>query len=43
MIKIVEGNLLKAKERYICHQTNCKGMMNSGVALQIKNKYPKAY
>ena len=43
MIRIVEGNLLEAKEEYICHQVNCQGVMGSGVALQIKNKYPKAY
>ena len=43
MIKIVEGNLLEAKEKYICHQVNCQGVMGSGVALQIKNKYPQAY
>ena len=43
MIRIVEGNLLEAKEQYICHQVNCQGVMGSGVALQIKNKYPQAY
>ena len=43
MIKIVEGNLLEAKEEYICHQVNCQGVMGSGVALQIKKKYPQAY
>ena len=43
MIKIVEGNLLEAKEEYICHQVNCQGVMGSGGALQIKKKYPQAY
>ena len=43
MIKIVEGNLLEAKEEYICHQVNCQGAMGSGVALQIKKEYPQAY
>lgn len=43
MIKIVNGDLLKAKETIIAHQVNCKGKMGSGVALQIKNKYPEAY
>lgn len=43
MIKIVEGNLLDAKEDIIGHQVNCKGKMGSGVALQIKEKYPLAF
>lgn len=43
MIKIVEGNLLNATEDIIGHQVNCKGVMGSGVALQIRNKYPEAY
>ena len=43
MIKTVEVNLLEAKERCICHQVNCQGVMGSGVALQIKRKYPQAY
>lgn len=43
MIRIVEENLLEAKEEYICHQVNCQGVMGSGVALQIKKKYPQAY
>ncbi|MFQ3543506.1 macro domain-containing protein [Halobacillus rhizosphaerae] len=43
MIKIVYGDLLKAKENIIAHQVNCQGKMGSGVALQIKNNYPDAY
>lgn len=40
-----EGNLLRAF-RYvdaIAHVTNCQGVMGSGVALQIKEKFPEAY
>lgn len=43
MIKIVEGDLLLAKEHIIAHQVNCMGVMGSGVAKQIRNKYPQVY
>ncbi len=43
MIKIVEGNLLDAKENIIGHQVNCQGVMGSGVAKQIRAKYPVVF
>ena len=43
MIKIVNGNILDAKEDVIAHQVNCKKVMGGGLALQIKNKYPEVY
>ena len=43
MIKIVQGDLLNAKEDIIAHQVNCKGVMGSGLAKQIKNKYKGVY
>lgn len=43
MIKIVKGDLLQAKENIIGHQVNCQGVMGSGVALQIKKKFPVAF
>ena len=43
MVKLVNGDLLEAKETYIAHQVNCYGAMGRGVALQIKNKYPDVY
>lgn len=43
MIKIIQGDLLEAKENIIAHQVNCKGVMGSGVAKQIKQKYNKAF
>lgn len=43
MIKIVNGDLLEAKENIICHACNCMGVMGSGVAKQIRNKYPQVY
>ena len=43
MIKYIKGDLLRATEGYIVHGCNCQGVMGSGVALAIKNKYPDAY
>lgn len=40
---IKDGDLTMADEVIICHQVNCKGKMGSGVALAIKNKFPKAF
>lgn len=40
MIKIVNGDLLEAKENIIGHQVNCRAKMNSGAAKAIRNKYP---
>lgn len=43
MVKLVNGDLLDAKETYIAHQVNCYGMMGKGVVLQIKNRYPDIF
>lgn len=43
MVKIVSGNLLDAKEDRICHQVNCQGVMNSGVAKAIRDKWHGVY
>lgn len=43
MIQIVYGDLMKAKENIIVHQVNCKGVMGSGVAKQIRATFPEAY
>ena len=40
---IFGGNILNVSQGIICHQTNCKGVMGSGLALSIKKQYPKAY
>lgn len=37
------GDLLAVEEGVIIHGCNCKRVMGSGVALQIKKKYPGAY
>lgn len=39
LIKLVNGDLLDAKENLICHQVNTNGRMGSGVAKQIKKKW----
>lgn len=33
MVKLINGDLLEAKETYIAHQVNCYGAMGRGVAL----------
>lgn len=36
MIKIIEGNLFDTTAPVIAHQVNCRGVMGSGVARQVK-------
>ena len=40
MIKIIKGDLLKAKEDIICHQCNTDGIFGGGLAYSIKQLYP---
>lgn len=41
MIELRDGDLLKQDDvQVIAHQVNCKGAMNSGIAKQIREKYP---
>ena len=37
------GNLLEAPVDYICHQVNCQGRMGSGIAKQIRERWPIVY
>jgi O-acetyl-ADP-ribose deacetylase (regulator of RNase III) len=39
----IKGNLLDIDTGIICHGVNCQGVMGSGVAKQIRSKYPKVY
>jgi O-acetyl-ADP-ribose deacetylase (regulator of RNase III) len=39
-IKYIDGNILDSTAPIIMHQVNCKGVMNSGVAKAIKEKWP---
>lgn len=43
MIAIKDGDLLKAEEDILVHQVNCMGVMESGVAAQIKEKWPQVF
>lgn len=43
MIKIVSSNILNAKEDIICHQTNGMAVMGTGIAKQIRDKYPEVF
>lgn len=43
MIKYIEGDLLSVTQGVIIHGCNAQGVMGSGVALAIKNKYYGAF
>ena len=43
MIKIIDGDLLSSNAGIIAHQVNCSNAMNSGVAKQIRQKYPEVF
>lgn len=45
MIESISGNVLDyvGKNSIVCHQTNCRGVMGSGLAKEIRTKYPKVY
>ena len=40
MLYDITGDLVESNIEIICHQTNCRGVMGSGIAKQIKDKYP---
>jgi len=44
-MKTIVGDLLEnvTKDAIIVHGCNAQGVMGGGIALQVKNKYPKAY
>lgn len=42
-ISVIEKDLLEVGTDVIIHQANCFNTMGSGVAVQIKDKYPEAY
>lgn len=43
MVTYVKGDLLKSDCDYICHQVNCRGRMGSGIAKQIRDRFPEVY
>lgn len=43
MIEVVVGSIIFAKETILAHQVNCKGVMGSGVARTLREKYPEIF
>ena len=43
MINYIKGNLLDSDCNFICHQVNCQGKMGSGIAKQIRDRWPEVY
>lgn len=43
MIKIIYGNLFDSTAEILCHQCNCQGVMGSGVAAEVKKRYPEVF
>lgn len=43
MIKTVKGNVLDVERGIIVHSCNAQGVMGSGIALEIKKRFPEAY
>lgn len=40
---VTGGDLLTSNCNFICHQVNCQGKMGSGVAKQIRDRWPEVY
>ena len=43
MIKHIKCDIFESGADIICHQVNCQGVMGSGIAKQVREKYPKNY
>jgi O-acetyl-ADP-ribose deacetylase (regulator of RNase III) len=43
MIKHIKCDIFESGANIICHQVNCQGVMGSGIAKQVKEKYPNVY
>ena len=43
MIEYRTGDILTYEGKYICQGVNTLGVMGAGLALQIRNKYPKVF
>ena len=42
-MKIIEKDILTVEKGIICQQVNCQGVMGSGLAKSIRNKWPVVY
>ena len=40
MIKNFDGDIFNSNANFIVHQVNCQGVMGSGVALQVAQRFP---
>ena len=40
---MIDGNMFDCTENIIVHQTNCQGVMGSGIAKQVKERYPEVF
>lgn len=43
MIRIVDGDIFNCDADAILHQVNCQGVMGSGVAKQVREKFPTVF
>jgi O-acetyl-ADP-ribose deacetylase (regulator of RNase III) len=43
MIKHIKCDIFESGADVICHQVNCQGVMGSGIAKQVREKYPNNY
>ena len=43
MIKHIKCNIFDSGADIICHQVNCMGIMGSGIAKQVRQRYPWVY
>lgn len=43
MIKHIKCNIFESGADIILHQVNCQGVMGSGVAKQVKERYPNVF
>ena len=42
-IPIIDGDIFECNDDAILHQVNCQGVMGSGVAKQVRERYPYVY
>ena len=42
-MRILKDDIFNCTENIIVHQTNCMGVMGSGLAKQVKEKYPEVF
>ncbi len=43
MIKHIKCDIFESGADIICHQVNCQGVMGSGIAKQVREKFPEVY